>query len=80
MYKCKACKKRFQLTAENRYTARIATKTGIISAMQNEEPTLFDAFDCPYCGCQNLLNVRERQFEYIIDEEGRDEYEFEEVR
>lgn len=25
----------------------------------NGEPNLFDVFDCPYCGCQNLLKVRE---------------------
>lgn len=31
-------------------------------AFNKMEPTLYDAFDCPICGCQYIANERKRVF------------------
>ena len=45
---CKICEREISLTKEMRYDAKVVSDT----------TNIHDAFDCPYCGCQNLLNVR----------------------
>ena len=54
--KCKVCGKRFKLLAENKYIA-IETKTAFESLAKS--PKNFECFDCPKCGCQNIVNIRE---------------------
>ena len=54
--KCKVCGKRFKLLKENRYDV-IKRPVGI--NIMTEAPTIFEAFDCPVCGCQNIVNVKE---------------------
>ena len=56
--KCKICGKRFKLEKENRYEA-IKMPTGIVGVMAGERSTIYEAFDCPKCGCQNIVNIRE---------------------
>ena len=56
--KCKICGKRFKLAKENRYEA-IKMPTGIVDVMTGERATIYEAFDCPKCGCQNIVNIRE---------------------
>lgn len=57
MYKCKVCGRKFRLLAKNRYEVmRIPTPLkGLL-----EETVYFNAFDCPHCGCQNILGVVEK--------------------
>lgn len=47
MYTCEVCGRDFALIAEERHT--VHSPVGGF---------LFDAFDCPHCGCENLVNSR----------------------
>lgn len=69
MHVCKTCGRGFALIAEERYTVRTVEKTGLASAFSGEESDLYDAFDCPHCGCQNVVNLRLRE----LGPEGGDE-------
>lgn len=48
--KCKVCGNKFEALAINRYTARKFCFPSV---------TLHDAFDCPICGCQCIVGIRE---------------------
>lgn len=52
--KCKICNKRFELKKENKYLVR--EKYGLCDL--GKPMTTYEAFDCPYCGCQNVMHVR----------------------
>lgn len=54
---CRACGRRFPLSFESRYTAR--NDDGLF--LREHEPALWDAFDCPYCGCQSIIGSRKRR-------------------
>ena len=56
--KCKICGKRFKLIKENRYLAK--EKIGSLECLKKASKT-FEAFDCPHCGCQNIVNIREEE-------------------
>lgn len=62
MKTCIVCGRDFPLLAENRYTARENVKTRIAALTTGGEESLFDAMDCPHCGCQNILNQRKREY------------------
>lgn len=53
---CKVCKRYFRPKAENRYT--VTTVPAIVEIFTEGLKT-FECFDCPKCGCQNIVNVRE---------------------
>lgn len=55
--KCKVCGKRLRLDKEGRYEV-VIVPTGI-GVFSGEHTTVFEAFDCPRCGCQNIVNVKE---------------------
>lgn len=55
--KCKVCGKRFKLLKEKRYEVTNVTTT--ITALIGTN-TVNEAFDCPKCGCQNVVNVRNK--------------------
>lgn len=58
MFKCKTCGRRFRLLAKNRYEiVRIPTSLKALI----EEKVYFNAFDCPHCGCQNVVGVVEKK-------------------
>lgn len=59
---CKVCGHVFELTKERHYIAREKTELFLI-ASNKMEPTLYDAFDCPNCGCQCITKERKRAFE-----------------
>ena len=63
MYTCDVCGRDFPLIAEERYTVRGAEKSGLATAISFEEADRYDAFDCPHCGCQNIVNLRLRELE-----------------
>lgn len=56
--KCKICGKRFKLIKENRYLA--TEKTGALAVLAKPSK-IFEAFDCPRCGCQNIVNIRDEE-------------------
>lgn len=42
------------------YIAREPKEIGLAASLNGStEPHLYDVIDCPHCGCQNILNVRE---------------------
>lgn len=52
---CKVCGKQFDLIKENKYI--VQENKGINGITTGTKK--FECFDCPRCGCQNVLNVRE---------------------
>ena len=68
---CRVCGREIYLTPSAHYVSRGTIKTGIVVAVNNEEPVLHDAVDCPHCGCQQILGERER--EYVPDTPADDE-------
>ena len=60
--KCKICGKYFKLKAENRYEA---IKAPTLAEVLTAKAITYECFDCPKCGCQNLVNIREANNEAI---------------
>lgn len=61
MWSCEVCGREFALMHEDRYTARDEERGGLAAAFADiPEPIMWDAFDCPYCGCQNRVKERKR--------------------
>jgi len=58
---CKVCGYVFELTKKRHYIAREKTELFLLPS-NKMEPTLYDAFDCPNCGCQYIANERKRVF------------------
>ena len=54
MRKCKVCGKRFRLLAKNRYEVMIRPPFSL------RLPEYYNAFDCPKCGCQNIMGIVEK--------------------
>ena len=50
---CKVCKRYFKAKKENKYNVLNSPELPWI------KPTVLECFDCPRCGCQNIVNVRE---------------------
>ena len=76
--KCNVCGCEFPPVAERHYITRDGGKIGIVAAFQsNNEEKLYDAFDCPMCGCQVIAKERKRSYiPYIeTDEEETDDNE-----
>lgn len=64
MWYCEVCGREFALMHEDRYTVREEKRGGLAAAFADTpEPTMWDAFDCPYCGCQNRVIIRKREVE-----------------
>lgn len=57
MKKCNSCGRYFILRKENRY--EIIRPRTLSDMLNGESPTVSECFDCPRCGCQNIVNVRE---------------------
>ena len=61
--KCNVCDCEFVPQVKGHYIARTDGKTGVVAVFQsNDETGLFDAFDCPQCGCQVITQERKRAF------------------
>ena len=59
MTACKVCGRDFPLIAEEHYVAADPRTSGVISALvSTDKAYLYDVFDCPHCGCQNILQSR----------------------
>lgn len=71
--KCKVCGYEFEPTKEMRYISREERKTGLV-AFSGEEAKLYDTFDCTQCGCQIVVQKRNRIFEeYTIEDKKQNE-------
>ncbi len=63
--KCKICEKEFELKKEEKY---LATEKVAAFGTLAKLPKTFEAFDCPHCGCQNIVNIREKEAtDYDVD-------------
>ena len=77
-FTCRVCGRVFPLIAEKHYVARAGVGNGVLSSLASTEPELHDAFDCPHCGCQNLVGARLRVNALTpeqVDDEEEDEEE-----
>lgn len=73
MTTCKICERDFALIAEDHYIARGENKTGLAALAGNTESNLYDAINCPHCGCQMILQERKRPFvETVYKEEEKE--------
>lgn len=57
MQKCKVCGRRFQLLKKNRYEVK---KAPVGFNCLTEGTVYYNAFDCPFCGCQNIVGTIEK--------------------
>lgn len=57
MKKCNACGRRFRLLAKNRYEV---AKSPVGLNCLTQGTVYYNAFDCPHCGCQNIVGVLEK--------------------
>ena len=57
MRKCNVCGKKFKILAKNRYEV-VKNPVGITCLTQGA--VYYNAFDCPYCGCQNIVGTLEK--------------------
>ena len=75
MLECKICGTKLNAIVERHYIARDNGQTGFVAALSsNDEERLYDAFDCPACGCQIIAKERKRSYiPYIPDEDEEDE-------
>jgi len=55
--KCKVCGEKLRLDKECRYEV-VQTPT-VFGVFAGDYKKVFEAFDCPRCGCQNIVNVKE---------------------
>jgi predicted RNA-binding Zn-ribbon protein involved in translation (DUF1610 family) len=53
--KCKICGKEFELLKENK---KVVSSWNIVLMAD----MLYESFDCPYCGCQNIVNQYREEF------------------
>ena len=57
MIRCKVCNKLFIAKSKNKYL--ITKAPTLAEALICQSSKIFECFDCPKCGCQNIVNVRE---------------------
>lgn len=69
---CDVCGAEFPLRREDHYIVRDEGTTGLALVVGGPEETLYDAFDCPYCGCQNVMQERKRQYKSTKEVLGND--------
>lgn len=64
MLECKVCGCNFNPVKQNHYIVRDNEKTSSLAAAfsSNTESTLYDAFNCPQCGCQIVTQQRKRAY------------------
>ena len=66
---CKVCNRFFRPKAANKYLVKKSAT--LVEACICQGGKIFECFDCPKCGCQNIVNVREgEEVESISTSEG----------
>lgn len=59
--KCGICGQLFPLVIDKHYISRDDGQVGVAALFKSlPEDQLYDTFDCPYCGCQNVVQKRKR--------------------
>ena len=53
---CKVCGRYFRAKKENKYNVMVSPD-GLEVLVKKVK--VFECFDCPKCGCQNIVNLRE---------------------
>ena len=56
MVKCSICGEQVELRKENRY--EVVIEAGVLQKSLGAKDHLYEAFDCPHCGCQMLMQER----------------------
>lgn len=79
MATCKVCGRDFALMDEQSYIVRDnKSEKGLSQVISGQdEPKIYDAFDCPHCGCQYIAQERKRLLEISCcdnEEEHEEEY------
>ena len=70
MLECNICGCKFNALTEKHYVARDNGKTGFTAVMgPTSEEKIYDAFDCPQCGCQCIPQERKRDYISINGED-----------
>ena len=59
--KCKVCECEFIPEKKEHYVSRDEVKIGFSSLAGGMEEKIYDTFDCPQCGCQNVVGGRKRE-------------------
>lgn len=57
---CEVCGCKFEPIACNHYIARQNGERGLTTVISSQEVQLYDAFNCPQCGCQVVIKERKR--------------------
>lgn len=72
MVKCSICGEQIELRSENRY--EVVIEAGVLQKSFGAKDQIYEAFDCPHCGCQMLMQERfPVKNEIKIAEERKDE-------
>lgn len=65
-YKCNVCGRDFELLKSLHYISRdegvVLSGFSALAGSKENEPNIYDSFDCPYCGSQNIIQKRKRIF------------------
>nr|DAP31931.1 MAG TPA: DNA-directed RNA polymerase [Caudoviricetes sp.] len=56
MIKCSTCGEQIELRKENRY--EVVIEAGVLQKSFGIKDCVYEAFDCPHCGCQMLMHER----------------------
>ena len=64
MLECKVCGCKFNPVKQSHYIVRDNEKASSLANVfsGDAEPTLYDAFNCPQCGCQVVAQQRKRAY------------------
>ncbi len=70
MIECKVCGSLYEPNLNNHTVVRDDTKIGLSMAFrEKQEPSLYDSYDCPYCGRQYIAGKRLREADEAKHEE-----------
>lgn len=69
--KCEVCGIDFETNLQNHYIAIEGAKPGFFQG----DAIMYDAFDCPHCGCQHITNERKRAYLPLLTKESTDDKE-----
>ena len=67
MKRCKVCGMPLVMRKDRLY--HVQQSTAPLEALTNKK-TIYEAFDCTRCGCQNIVGIRET---LVVRPEGKDE-------
>ena len=71
---CSVCGAKIVLNKPYHYIARDDGAKGLVAVLSKEqEETLYDAFDCPMCGCQYIAQERKRTLFVACSDEPSDD-------